>query len=266
MADPWTDLLDCLELRAEADEGVFTGRNQESGYHRVFGGQILAQFVRAAGLACPAKAVKSLHVLFPRAGRTDEPIRYEVHRPHEGGTFATLSILARQAQGVVATAAVSMHAAEDGPARQSVPDMPDVPDAAHTVPLELMPWEIRTATDLNAPAARPAELDLWMRTPPADPGLARAIVAYATDLTLIGTALLPVDGVSQRDAGTAFTSAVTSHTLWFHRPFDTAGWLLLRQHSPLLAHGRCFGRGDVLTGDGVLVASFAQEALLRFQR
>ena len=69
---------------------------------------------------------------------------------------------------------------------------------------------------------------------------------------------------SQRGNGTASTSAVTSHTIWFHRPFNTDGWLLLRQHSPLLAHGRSFGRGDMLAEDGTLVASYAQEALLRF--
>ena len=85
----------------------------------------------------------------------------------------------------------------------------------------------------------------------------------STDLTLIGTALRPMDGLGQRGNGTQFTSAVTSHTLWLHRPFRTDEWLLLRQHSPLLAHGRCFGRGDVLTDDGVLVASYGQEALLR---
>ena len=73
-----------------------------------------------------------------------------------------------------------------------------------------------------------------------------------------------MEGVGQRGNGTDFTSAVTSHTLWFHRPFGTDDWLLLRQHSPVLAHGRSFGRGDVLTRDGLLVASYAQEALLRF--
>lgn len=106
---------------------------------------------------------------------------------------------------------------------------------------------------------------MWMRTPPAGPGLATSLTAYATDLTLIGTALRPLENVSQRDAGTAFTSGVTSHTIWFHRPFRTDGWLLLRQHSPLLAQGRSFGRGDVLTEDGSLVASYAQEALVRFR-
>jgi acyl-CoA thioesterase-2 len=100
-------------------------------------------------------------------------------------------------------------------------------------------------------------------SPPVEPELAAALAAYATDLTLIGTALRPLDGLSQLGNGTHFTSAVTSHTIWFHRPFTTDQWLLLRQHSPLLANGRSFGRGDILTHDGILVASYGQESLLR---
>jgi acyl-CoA thioesterase-2 len=106
---------------------------------------------------------------------------------------------------------------------------------------------------------------MWLRTLPVDGALAPALAAYATDLTLIGTALRAVDGVSQHDAGEAFTSAVTSHTIWFHRPLPIDTWLLLRQHSPILAHGRCFGRGDVLTEGGELLASYAQEAVVRFK-
>lgn len=273
MPDLWTDLLGCLELRAgspggQPDDGAgrtFEGRNQQLTYHRVFGGQMLAQFVQAACLTCPGKAVKSLHALFPKEGRSQEPICYEVRREHEGRTFATLSIVARQAPGVVATASVSMHAAEDGRDHQMVPPLPDVPGAEHQLELDLLPWDTRSTADLNSPEASRPEFELWMRTPPVSPDLAPALTAYATDLSLIGTALRPIQGVSQQDAGKAFTSAVTSHTLWFHRPFRTDNWLLLRQHSPLVAHGRCFGRGDVLTDDGTLVASFAQEALLRFQ-
>jgi acyl-CoA thioesterase-2 len=100
-----------------------------------------------------------------------------------------------------------------------------------------------------------------MRSPAVDPQLAPALAAYATDLTLIGTALRPMDGVGQRGNVTAFTSAVTSHTIWFHRPFRTDDWLLLRQHSPLLAHGHSFGGRDMLAEDGTLVAS---EILKRF--
>jgi acyl-CoA thioesterase-2 len=269
MADLWSDLLDCLDLRPEpvtaGAPAEFTADNQRLRYHRLFGGQLLAQFVRAASLGCPGKSVKSVHALFPRAGDAAEPVRYEVTTHHAGTSFATLSIVARQSAGVIATAAVSMHAAEHGPDRQSIPPVPELPGEQHRVELELLPWDTRATTDLDAPAAAPPEYELWMRTPPAPPELGPAIAAYATDLSVIGTALLAVDGVSQRDAGTAFASAVTAHTLWFHRPVRTDGWLLLRQHAPIVAHGRCFGRGDVITGGGALVASYAQEALLRFR-
>jgi acyl-CoA thioesterase-2 len=264
MPDLWTDLVDCLALRPVAPS-VFEGPNQRLAYHRVFGGQILAQFVQAAHLTCPAKAVKSLHALFPRAGRTDEPIRYEVATQHEGATFATLTIVARQQKGVVATAAVSMHTAEDGPRHQSLPPPPALPGEEHLVKIDLLPWETRATADLDSPHPSPPSFEMWMRTPPVDPALAPPLAAYSTDLTLIGTALRPMPGVSQASAGTAFTSAVTSHTIWFHAPFRTDDWLLLRQHSPIVAHARCFGRGDLLAaGSGALVASYAQEALLRF--
>ena len=131
--------------------------------------------------------------------------------------------------------------------------------------IDLLPWEVRSADDLDSPEPAAPEYEMWMRTAPAKPGLAPALLAYGTDLTLIGTALRPLEGLSQRDAGTAFTSAVTAHTVWFHRPFRTDDWLLLRQQAPIVAHGRCFGRGDVLTESGSLVASYAQEALLRFR-
>lgn len=275
MPDPWSDLLGCLDLREHPSAGRpgsgaaqirrFEGRNIRLGqYHRVFGGQLLAQFVRAASATCPDKAVKSLHVLFARESRAEKPICYEVECHHQGRTFATLTITARQGTDVVATASVSMHAPEDGRERQTVPLLPAVPGAEHRVALDMIPWETRSSANVDSPAAARAELDLWMRTPEIDPDTAPALTAYATDLSLVDTALRPFDGVSQRDAGTVFTSAVTSHTLWFHRPFSTDRWLLLRQHSPLLAHGRCFGRGDVLTETGALVASYAQEALLRF--
>ncbi|MGW1625773.1 acyl-CoA thioesterase [Streptomyces sp. NPDC002172] len=210
--------------------------------------------------------MKSLHALFARAGRPEEPVRYEVRRHHEGASFAALTIVARQPRGVVATASVSLHVPEDGPARQAVPAVAALPGPEHRTDLHPIPWETRTTADLDTAAPEPPEFDVWMRTPATEADLAPALTAYATDLTLIGTALRPVPGVTQHDSGTAFTSAVTSHTVWFHRPFGADGWLLLRQHSPLLAHGRCFGRGDVLTEDGTLVASYAQEALLRFTK
>lgn len=231
----------------------------------MFGGQILAQFVRTAQLACRDKSVQSVHVIFAREGKTDELVRYIVQRHHEGRSFATLAIVARQRCGVVATASVSMHSIEEGFEHQTVPDIPPVLPAEHRVDLQVIPWETRSTADLNDRAAQPPDYDLWMRTPEVDTALAPALSAYATDLSLIGTALRPVEGLSQRAEGSTFTSATISHTLWFHRPFSTDKWLLLRHHSPLIAHGRCFGRGDIYTEDGTLVASFAQEGLLRFE-
>jgi acyl-CoA thioesterase II len=270
VAELWNDLVACLDLAApKTDEpsadGVLEGKNLPLDYHRIFGGQLLAQFAVAATLTAPGKSVKSLHVQFPREGTADEPVRYEVAKHSDGRTFASLTIIARQSKGVIATASVSLHAHEEGRALQTVAPVREVPTDSAPTQVGLLPFETRTSQDLDAREAAPPEYSLWWRTPPADPGLAQALAAYATDLTLIGTALRPVDGVSQADAQQAFTSAVTAHTIWFHRPFTTDAWLLLRQQSPILAHGRSFGRGDILTADGTLVASYAQESLVRFK-
>ena len=281
MPDLWIDLLECLALEraspgsnGEATQAaVFEGRNQQLEYHRLFGGQLLGQLIQAARLTCPGKAVKSLHTVFAREGRADEPVTYEAIRHHEGRSFATLTVTGRQpsiadasseeGSRVLATSSICMHVVEDGPEHQEVDEVPPVLGTEHRLALDLIPWETRAVDDLSATGAGPPQFEFWMRTPDVDPALAPALAAYATDLTLIGTALRPMDGLGQRGNGTQFTSAVTTHTLWFHRPFRTDEWLLLRQHSPLLAHGRCFGRGDVLTERGILVASYSQEALLR---
>ncbi len=243
---------------------MFEGRNQQLEYHRLFGGQLLGQLIQIARLMCPEKTVKSLHTVFAREGHADEPVTYEAIRHHEGRSFATLTITGRQSTSrVLATSSICMHVVEDGPEHQAVADVPPVLGPEHRLALDLIPWETRAIDDLNATTTGPPQFEFWMRTPDVDPALAPALAAYATDLTLIGTALRPMEGLGQRGNGTQFTSAVTSHTLWFHRPFRTDEWLLLRQHSPLLAHGRSFGRGDILDERGALVASYGQEALLR---
>ncbi|BBZ32501.1 acyl-CoA thioesterase [Mycolicibacterium confluentis] len=272
MAVSLTELLACLRLRRIGDEAdgtlLFDADNLTLDYRRVFGGQILGQFVAAAQAACPEKSVKSMHCVFPREGQADEPLRYTVQRQHEGRSFATLALSATQPSAVVGSASVSMHALENGREHQDLAycggPVPAPPGPEHRLGLDFIPWETRSTVDLGDRSAGPPEFELWQRTPPVPDDLHAALTAYATDLTLIGTALRPLDGYSQSDTITRFTSAVTSHSMWFHRPFRTADWLLLRQHSPILAGGRTFGRGDVLTRDGVLVASYAQEALVRF--
>jgi acyl-CoA thioesterase-2 len=126
VSELWDDLLACLDLRTHPTDApfVFEGRNQRLGYHRLFGGQLLAQFVRVAHLTCPDKTVKSVHALFAQAGRPEEPVRHEVDRHHDGGSFAALTIVARQSTGVMATPSVSLHVPENGPTHQTAPAVP----------------------------------------------------------------------------------------------------------------------------------------------
>jgi acyl-CoA thioesterase-2 len=259
------ELIGCLALTDVAG-GVVEGENLDIGYHRVFGGQILAQVLAAAAQASPEKSVKSLHILFPREGDTSKPMQYQVVKLQDGRTFGTTGILATQDGKVIADAVLSMHIDEDGLHRSDAPPAVEPPDSATEVDLGMVPWETRLVggVDLADPASGPARLDWWMRTPAVDAPLAvhQALLAHATDLTLIGTALRPFEGISQADSTITLHTAVTSHTLWFHQPFRVDDWLLLTQHSPVVAHGRSFGRGDVFAGDE-LVVSFAQEAMVR---
>lgn len=269
MSAEWDRLLTVLNLTAESPESAtagsvtLVGENLELAYHRLFGGQLLAQFVAAALRACPGRSVKSLHSVFVKEGLIDRPVTYAVSVRHEGRSFATAQIDAVQGDRLIATATASLHVPEDGPDLQTVDPVPALLDESFSRTIELLPWEARSADNLDDSAAGPPTYELWMRTPPVPDGQAECVAAYATDLTPIGTALRPVEGYDQRGNGTAFLSAVTTHTLWFHRPIRTDRWLLLRQHSPVLTAGRCFGRGDLLDADGRLLASFAQEAMVR---
>ncbi|WP_109524627.1 MULTISPECIES: acyl-CoA thioesterase [Nocardia] len=272
MPADWSDLLRCLELRsppvhspeADGDTAIFEADSQQLELDRLFGGQVLAQFIRVAAAACPDKAVKSLHVQFIREGKGRRPVRYVARRVRIGRSFATLAILAQQDSQVLATASVSLHVIEDGPENQAAISVPPMLSSEFRISHGLLPWEARTTDDLNSLTAKAPDYDLWMRTPAVDSSLAEALLAYASDMNLIGTALRPFAGYNHHGNGSAWSAATTSHTVWFHHPFSTDDWLLLRHHSPVAAHARCFGRGDVFTEDGTLVASFAQEGLLRF--
>src|ERR1700744_5632271 len=118
--DLWTDLLGCLDLQIDRKPSepdnvtVFEGVSQQLDYHRVFAGQLLAQFIRAASLACPDKTIKSMHAVFAREGRAAEPVRYRATRQHEGRSFASLTITAEQPHAVLASSSISMHVVEEG--------------------------------------------------------------------------------------------------------------------------------------------------------
>jgi acyl-CoA thioesterase II len=120
--------------------------------------------------------------------------------------------------------------------------------------------------DINDPALiGPPELDVWSRFPdaPADPVTNQALLAYATDGFLIATAMRPHEGVGQALAHTAISTTVLSHTLTFHEPVDASAWLLLAHESPYAGRGRSYGRANVFTEDGALVASYVQENMIR---
>ena len=258
-------LVACLDL-TEVEPGIVEGQNLDIGYHRVFGGQILAQVLTAAADASPEKSVKSLHILFPREGDTSKPMRYRVTKLQDGRTFGTTEVVAEQDGKVISAAVLSLHADEDGLQRSDAPPSVGPPEDAVLLDLGMVPWETRMVdgVDIADKAVGPARLDWWMKTAPLgdDRKVHQALLSHATDLTLIGTALRPFEGISQADSTITLHTAVTSHTLWFHQPFRADGWLQISQTSPAVAFGRSYGRGDVWAGDQ-LVASFAQEAMIR---
>lgn len=262
-----SNLLTCLRLR-EIGADTYEGDNLELDYHRVFGGQVLAQSVLALGAAArPDLRLKSLTQRFPREGGVETPLRYQVDRRQEGRSFASYDVSADQQGRLVSVGAASLHVPESGYEWQAAAPA-TTPEEADPAPLDMVPWEVRVVggVDLGAPAAQPPVYRFWMRIPTLeadDEWTHQALLAYATDLTVIGTGLLPIEGVSQNGTGSVFHSAVTTHSLWFHRPVRMDAWVLVDQHSPIVSGGRVFGRGDVWTATGDLVASFAQEAMVR---
>ncbi len=264
------DILASLEIE-ELGSGHYTAANVPMEYRRIFGGQLLAQAVAVATHTTPGKQVKSLHVTFPGEGDLAARLEFKVESIQDGRSFATRWIVATQNDRPVLTALVSLHIEETGLSHQT--DAPDVagPDAAVATDLDMIPWETRVVdgVDLSDREVGPARLAFWMRAPalPADPMVHQALLAHATDLTLIGTALRPHAGVSQADSPEHLATAVTTHTLWFHRPFRIDDWLLVAQQSPCAAGARGFGLGHVFSGatakNATLVASFAQESLIR---
>jgi acyl-CoA thioesterase-2 len=263
------NLISCLSLRP-ADGDRLEGENLDLDYRRVFGGQLLAQTIQALRTRAGEKTLKSLVQYFPREGDVSMPVTYDVDERHVGRTFATMGVELTQAGKLISAASASLHLPETGLENPAAAPTAGTPEEAVPVVIDMIPWEIRVVggTDLNdgSITAAPA-FQFWMRVPAGaitddSDWTDQALLAHSTDLTVIGTALLPVEGLSQADTGRAFHSAVTTHSLWFHQPFRLTDWVLVDQVAPVLSGGRAFGRGDVWQ-DGRLVASFAQESMIR---
>ena len=266
MAIRFEDTLACLQLET-LGEDHYSAPNIPMAYHRIFGGQLLAQSIAISTATAPEKRVKSIHVSFPREGDLRAPVDYRVQRVQDGRTFAGRFILGEQEGRVVVTASVSLHGEESGPVHQiPMPQVP-APEACPEVSHEMIPWETRVVggVDLDDRDVGPPTYQMWMRSPPlpADPATHQALFAHATDLTLIGTSLRPLAGLGQADSPERIHTAVTTHTVWFHRPLTLDGWILLSQESPCTAGARGFGQGHAFNRSGELVASFAQESMVR---
>lgn len=240
----------------------------------VFGGQLLAQMIMAAARHSPGKTVRSVHAIFARAGRISADTELDVDTLHAGRSFASHTLTVRQGDRRCCRALVLSHEREDDLIAHQ-PERPDLTPPADDDPaivtggLAFPGAEYRVHGDVDVAdsslPARPAHLDLWYRSrhTPDDPTVAQAVLAWVTDGFLIGTAMLPHEGVGQDRAHRDLSTGVVDHTLTFHRPFSLSDWALIRHESPVAGGGRSHGRALVFDRSGDLVASVVQDAMIR---
>jgi acyl-CoA thioesterase-2 len=277
------DLLSILDLEM-LDENLFRGRSPQAGWQRVYGGQVLGQALVAAGRTVePGRVAHSLHAYFLLAGEPARPIIYQVERVRDGRSFTTRRVTAVQRGRAMFVMSVSFHKEEGGFEHQdSMPAVPmpeELPSEQElkTKMLGLMPEDIRAywqrerpiemrAVDISryfAREKRAPEQHIWMRASaplPNDFALHQCVLAYASDFTLLDTALI-AHGKLLFDKDLQLASL--DHALWFHRPFRADEWLLYAQESPSAHGARGYCRGRVFTREGLLVASVSQEGLMR---
>jgi len=276
------DLTELLELEP-LEHNIYRGRNRDIGTGRIYGGQVLAQSVVAASRTVDEdRPIHSMHGYFILPGDLKAPVVYFVDRLRDGGSFATRRVTGIQHGRAIFNMSASFHKEEDGVQHQT--PMPEVPDPESLTPeVELLremsdripeplrailtqdrPLDIRPVDPVDPfePAPRPPVRYVWIRARGrvAEPLHHRAILAYASDYGLLGAALQP-HGITFRNDRVMVASL--DHAIWFHRPFSVDTWLLFAIESPVTAGARGFARGAFYTREGVLVASVAQEGLVR---
>lgn len=284
MAAVLDELVSQLALE-KIEENLFRGQSQDLGWGTVFGGQVLGQALSAAVQTVPPeRRVHSLHAYFLRPGDVSKPIIYDVDRSRDGGSFTTRRVVAIQSGHPIFTLAASFQGDEPGFSHQD--PMPEAPDPLsvkteqdhlrarlHRLPPILReravadrPFELRPVNpndDPISPTPAAPRRQVWFRAVdalPADPALHAYLLAYASDYGFIGTALLP-HGVNWVTPGMQVASL--DHAIWFHQPFRVDEWLLYSMQSPAAHGGRGLVLGQVFSKDGALVASTAQEGLIR---
>jgi acyl-CoA thioesterase-2 len=276
-------LVDLLEVE-EIDTDLYRGKRQPGGVGRVFGGQVIAQALQAAQRSTDApKVAHSLHAYFMRPGDENHPIVFRVVRDFEGKSFATRRVIAMQRGSPILNMAASFQLVEPGLHHQdAMPDVPppeelkterqlreeiaeDIPEKWRRQLLRARPIDIRPvhARSWFRPEKREPRQQSWFRLCAPigdDPAMHRAILAYASDMALLGTAMLPhgVNWMTHK-----LQTASLDHAVWLHEPFRADDWLLYDCDSPWAGHARGFNRGRIFSRDGRLVASTAQEGLMR---
>ena len=277
-------LLALLDLKKVEDD-VFQGISPPEPIQRVFGGQVLAQALTAATRTVEGRLCHSLHAYFLRPGDPQVPILYRVDRSRDGASFSARRVVAIQQEVPIFTLAASFQRQEEGFDHQS--QMPVVP-APETLEddQQLLLRDASLAPHIRAwvarerafetrsvlgrgpfaangdRAARPPVDHIWLRTrgaAPADPIKRRALLAYVSDMSLLDASLLP----HGKSLFSRIQVASLDHAMWFHRDAPVDDWLLYVQDSPSASGGRGFNRGSIYTRDGKLVASVAQEGLIR---
>lgn len=280
LVDQLTRLLDVERI----DTDLYRGPRQPGGVGRVFGGQVIAQALQAAQRSVEDdKLAHSLHAYFMRPGDENHPIIYRVVRDFDGRSFANRRIIAMQDGKPILNMTASFQLPADGLHHQeAMPDVPDpdslqserdlreairdeVPEKFRRFFLRARPIEIRPVNPRNwfKPVKSEPVQHSWFRVVAPlsnDPALHRAMLTYATDMTLLGTCMLP-HGVSWM-TGQVQTASL-DHAVWLHEPFRFDEWLLYTTDSPWAGHSRGFNRGRIYARDGRLVASVAQEGLVR---
>jgi acyl-CoA thioesterase-2 len=281
--DALAELLSALDLEPTGDDR-FRGVSPPFGWQRVFGGQVVAQSVVASDRTVPPeRTMHSLNAYFLRPGDPDVAIEFAVERLRDGGSFTTRHVVASQRGRPIFSMTASYQLDEAGlehqvamPAAPKPEDLPPEDEFSALVercasepirdywrrprPLVLKPTDQRRF--LGLPIDDPRQ-SVWVRTTgplPDDRRLHQVVLAYLSDLTLLDTSLL-VHGRGVFDP--TLQVASLDHAMWFHRPARADDWLLYVQESPSTSGGRGFTRGSLFTRDGVLVASVAQEGLIR---
>jgi acyl-CoA thioesterase len=259
-----TSILDSLRMTPIGSDR-YGAANVATGHPVVFGGQLLAQSIVAALQGHDGKTVKTLHTVFVRAASPGADVEIDVDPLHAGRAMASSTVTISQGDRICTRSMVLMSADEPDVIRHAEP-APELPSPSSKPGGEDWVVQIVGGVDLSDPAqVGPPELDVFTAFPgaPADPGLNQALLAFATDGFLIGTAMRPHEGVGQAQAHVTLSTGVLSHTITFHEPVSASQWLLLAHRSTYAGRGRSYGRADVFGPDGGLVASFVQDSMIR---